>query len=65
MHTTLENRKKATRDFPISALKRNNKVEDGGVLSSGVKREHESINARAQKMMKGMLRIQVQLVRFH
>jgi hypothetical protein len=28
-------------------------VEEGGVSSSGMKREHESINLKAQKMMKG------------
>jgi hypothetical protein len=36
MHTTLENRKKAT---SISAFKRKNKVEKGGTLGSGMKRE--------------------------
>jgi len=39
MQTTLENRKKATIDFLRSALKRNNKVEEGGALGLGVKRE--------------------------
>ncbi len=50
MHTTLENRKKAT---SISAFKRKNKVEKGGTLGSGMKREQESTDVRAQKMMKG------------
>ncbi len=37
--TTLENRKKTIVDFPRNALKRKNKVEEGGALGSGVKRE--------------------------
>jgi hypothetical protein len=53
MYITPEIRKKATTDFPRSALKRNNKFEEGGVSSSRVKREHESTNARAQKMTRG------------
>jgi hypothetical protein len=32
MQTTLENRKKATIDFPIIILKRNNGVKEGGAL---------------------------------
>jgi hypothetical protein len=55
MQTTLENKKKATIDPPRSALKRNNKVEEGKALGSGVKREQESTNLRAQKMMKGKM----------
>jgi hypothetical protein len=47
MHTTLKNIRKATTDFPRSALKRKNIVEEGGTLGSGVKREHESTNLRA------------------
>ncbi len=50
MHTTLENRKKAR---SISDFQRKNKVEKGRTLGSGMKREQESIDARAQKMMKG------------
>jgi hypothetical protein len=34
-------------------LKSKKKVEEGGALGSRVKREHESIEARAQKMMRG------------
>jgi hypothetical protein len=49
----LENRKKATIESPRSALKRKNKVEEGGPLGSKVKREHENIEVRAQKVMKG------------
>jgi len=30
-----------------------NKIEEGGTLGSRVKREHESTNLRAQKMMRG------------
>jgi hypothetical protein len=36
MHTTLENKKKATRDSLRSALKKKNKVEDKGSLSLGI-----------------------------
>jgi hypothetical protein len=35
----LEIRKKATSDFPISVLKKKNKVEEGGALGLGVKKE--------------------------
>jgi hypothetical protein len=47
MHTTLENRKKATTDFPRSACKNKNIVEEGGTLVSGMKREHDSTNLKA------------------
>jgi hypothetical protein len=53
MYTILENRKKATTYFPKNVFKRKNKVEEGGALGLGVKREQESTNLRAQKMMKG------------
>ncbi len=53
MQTTLENRKKATTNSPRSAFKRKNKVEEGGASHWGVKREHESTNLRAHKMMRG------------
>jgi hypothetical protein len=43
----LENKKKARSDSPRSALKKKNKVEEGGVSSAKVKREHESTNVRA------------------
>jgi septal ring factor EnvC (AmiA/AmiB activator) len=55
MQATLENRKKVVAEFPKSALKRKNKVEEGGVLGSRVKREHESIEIRAQKVMRGRM----------
>jgi hypothetical protein len=35
----LENRKKVTTDSPRSVFKRKNKVEEGGALGSGMKRE--------------------------
>jgi hypothetical protein len=47
MQKTLENRKKATIDSPRSAFKRKNKVEKGGVLGLGVKREQDSTYLRA------------------
>ncbi len=53
MQTTLENKKKVIANFLRSAFKRKNRVEEGGALGSGVKREQESTNLRAQKMMKG------------
>ncbi len=39
IQTTLENKKKATTNSLKSALKRKNKVEEGGTSSSRVKRE--------------------------
>jgi hypothetical protein len=48
MQTTLDNRKKATTNFPISDFKKKNIVEEGGL-----KREQESTYLKAQKMMKG------------
>ncbi len=68
METTLENRKKVVVNFPRSAFKRKNKVEEGGALGSRVKMEHENIDLRAQKMMKGrvepfVMPIVVQVVR--
>ncbi len=47
----MENRKKVTTDSPRSVFKRKNKVEEGGASSLKVKREHESTNVRAQKMI--------------
>jgi hypothetical protein len=35
----VENRKKAITNFPRSVFKKNNKVEEGGALGSGMKRE--------------------------
>jgi hypothetical protein len=55
MQTTLENRKKATTDFPRNVFKRKNKVEEGGVLGSRMKREHENTYLRPQKMMRGKM----------
>jgi hypothetical protein len=46
METTLENRKKATTNFPRSVLKMNNIVEEGGALGSRVKKEKESIDLK-------------------
>jgi hypothetical protein len=43
----LENIKKVATNFPRSAFKRKNKVEEGEALGLGVKREHEIINLRA------------------
>ncbi len=51
MQITLENRKKAIINSLRNALKRKNKVEEGGASSLKVKREHESTNVRAQKMI--------------
>jgi hypothetical protein len=47
MKITLENIKKGAVESPRSALKRKNKVEEGGTLGSGVKREYESIEVKA------------------
>jgi len=55
MQTTLENRMKVVIDSPKSALKRKNKVEEGRALGLRVKREQESIDIRAQKMMRGKM----------
>jgi len=52
MQITLENKKKVVADFPRSALKRKNKVEERRALSSKVKKEQESTNLRAPKMMR-------------
>jgi len=38
-HITLKNKKKVVIDFPISVLKRKNKVEEGGALGSIMKTE--------------------------
>ncbi len=48
----MENKKKAIANLPISVLKRNNKVEEGKTSSSGVKKDHESMEATTQNMMK-------------
>jgi hypothetical protein len=54
MQTTLEKRKKVAIDFPRSALKKKNRVEEGGTSCSRVRREQESTNLRAQKMIRGI-----------
>jgi hypothetical protein len=53
MQITLENRKKVAKYFPRSGLKRKNRVEEEGALGLRVKREHENVDLRAQKMMRG------------
>ncbi len=45
--------KKVAANFPINVLKKKNKVEEGGVSSLEVKREHEKTYLRAHKMMRG------------
>jgi len=45
----LENRKKVATYSPRSVFKTKNKVEEGRALRSGVKKEQESTNLRAQK----------------
>jgi hypothetical protein len=51
----LEKKKKATTESPINALKRKNKIEEGGTSWSIVKKEQEGIEAWAHKMMKGRI----------
>jgi hypothetical protein len=53
MQTTFENKKKAATNFPRSVLRNKNKVKERGASSLGMKKEQESTNVRAQKMMKG------------
>jgi hypothetical protein len=55
MKIGLENRKKVAVEFPISTFKRKNRVEEGGALRLGIKREHESTKARAHKVMRGRM----------
>ncbi len=57
MEITLENRKKATTNFPRSVFKRNNIVEERRASGLGVKREKESTDSRAQKMMRGKVEL--------
>jgi hypothetical protein len=54
MQTTMQNIQKVVANSPRSALKKKKKVE-GGTLGSIVRREHESINLKAHKMMKGIM----------
>ncbi len=56
MKTTLENRKKVATNSSRSVFKRKNKVEKGGALGSRVKREQESTDLRAHKMMKDKMK---------
>ncbi len=49
MQTTLENKKKDVADSLRSVFKRKNKVEEKGASGLRAKREHESIDVRAQK----------------
>jgi hypothetical protein len=53
MQVTLEYRNKVVAKFPRSALKKKNKIEEGGALGSRVKKKQESIEAQAQKMIRG------------
>ncbi len=53
MQTPLKNRKKVAAKSLRSALKIKNILEEEGASTSRVKREQESTNLRAQKMMKG------------
>lgn len=48
----MENKRKIATKFLRGALKRKNKVEEGGTSGVGAKKEQESIEAKAQKMMK-------------
>jgi hypothetical protein len=48
----LENKRKTATKLPISVLKKKNKVEEGGTLGVGAKKEQENIEAKAQKMMR-------------
>jgi hypothetical protein len=49
----LENRRKVAAKSPRSVLKRKNKAKEGRTSRLGVKKEHESTKASAQKMMRG------------
>ncbi len=49
----MENRRKIVVEFPRSAFRKKNKVEEGEALGSEVKKEHESTKTWAQKMMRG------------
>jgi len=42
MHATLDNRRKAATKYLRNARKKKNKVEEGGALGLGVKKEHET-----------------------
>jgi hypothetical protein len=55
MQRTMENKKKVTTNFPRSASKRKNNVEEGGASTLKVKKEHESTYMKAQKMMRGIM----------
>ncbi len=49
----MENIRKIAAKSPRGAFKRKIRVEEGGALGLGVKKEQESTKARVQKMMKG------------
>ncbi len=55
MQAPLENRRKIATKSPRSALMRKNIAKEGGTLGLGIKKEHESIKARVQKMMRGRI----------
>jgi hypothetical protein len=55
MQTTLDNRKKATTNFPRSDFKKNNIVEEGGALGLGMKKEQHNTYLGAHKMMRGIV----------
>ncbi len=55
MQIILYNRRKVTTNSSRSVFKKNNKVEEGGASCLGVKREHESIDLMARKMMRGKI----------
>ncbi len=52
MQVALENRRKIALESPKNVLKRKNIIQEGGAPRSRVKKEQESIEARAQKMMR-------------
>ncbi len=57
--------KRRLQQTPRNVLKRKNIVEEGGTLSSEMKREQESTNVKAQKMMRGRVEPFVVLVVLH
>ncbi len=53
MQTSLQNRKKVVANSSRSVFNRKNRVEEGGASCTGMKRDHDSTEAKAQKMMRG------------
>jgi hypothetical protein len=47
MQATLENRRKVVAESQRSALKKKNKVEEGGTSRSRIKKEHEGTKTQA------------------